>query len=239
MAEPTTAHTVQPASPAKAPFPPFERDTFPSQLFWLAISFIALYVMTARLVRPRVGGIIEGRNQRISGDLAEAARLKGESEAALADYEKALNDARARAQTIAGETRDRLQGEADRNRKTLEDQLTARLADAEKSIAATKTAAMTANVRGISATDAAAAIVTSAHRHDGAGSRRSARRSTPCSRKQRLAAMHFEFDAEFWVAVAFVIFIGVLIKLGAHRVILGALDDRGARIKAELDEARA
>jgi F-type H+-transporting ATPase subunit b len=76
----------------------------------------------------------------------------------MAAYEKALADARSRAQTIASETRDRLQAEADKNRKTLEDQLAARLADAEKSIAATKSAAM-ANVRGI-ATDAAAAIVT-------------------------------------------------------------------------------
>ncbi len=158
MATTTTAHTEQPGSPHSAPFPPFERETFPSQLFWLAICFIALYVMTARLVRPRVGGIIEGRNQRIAGDLAEAGRLKSESEAAMAAYEKALSDARARAQTIAGETRDRLQGEADRNRKTLEDQLTVRLADAEKSIAATKNAAMV-NVRGIAA-EAAAAIVT-------------------------------------------------------------------------------
>ena len=48
--------------------------------------------------------------------------------------------------------------------------------------------------------------------------------------------MHF--DAEFWVTVAFVLFIAVLFKLGAHRVIIGALDDRGARIKAELEEAR-
>jgi F-type H+-transporting ATPase subunit b len=154
----TTAHTEAPASPHSAPFPPFERETFPSQLFWLVICFIAIYVMTARLVRPRVGGIIEGRSQRISGDLAEAGRLKGEAEAAMAAYEKALADARSRAQTIASETRDRLHGEAERNRKTLEDQLAARLADAEKSIAATKSAAM-ANVRGI-ATEAAAAIVT-------------------------------------------------------------------------------
>jgi F-type H+-transporting ATPase subunit b len=50
--------------------------------------------------------------------------------------------------------------------------------------------------------------------------------------------MHFEFDAEFWVAVAFVLFIAVLIKFDAHRILLGALDDRSARIKAELDEAR-
>ena len=50
--------------------------------------------------------------------------------------------------------------------------------------------------------------------------------------------MHFEFDAEFWVAVAFVLFILVLIKFGAHRVLVCALDDRSARIKTELDEAR-
>jgi F-type H+-transporting ATPase subunit b len=50
--------------------------------------------------------------------------------------------------------------------------------------------------------------------------------------------MHFELNAEFWVTVAFVIFIAALAKLGVHRLLAGALDDRSARIKAELDEAR-
>jgi F-type H+-transporting ATPase subunit b len=50
--------------------------------------------------------------------------------------------------------------------------------------------------------------------------------------------MHILADAEFWVAVAFVLFIGVLIKVGAHRLIIDALDGRAARIKGELDEAR-
>jgi F-type H+-transporting ATPase subunit b len=50
--------------------------------------------------------------------------------------------------------------------------------------------------------------------------------------------MHLLADAEFWVAIAFVLFIAVLFRVGAHRVIIGALDDRSARIKAELDEAR-
>src|ERR1043166_2491832 len=45
-------------------------------------------------------------------------------------------------------------------------------------------------------------------------------------------------DAETWVAVAFVIFIGVLIYYGIHRTAVKALDDRSARIKAELEEAR-
>jgi F-type H+-transporting ATPase subunit b len=50
--------------------------------------------------------------------------------------------------------------------------------------------------------------------------------------------MHIFADAEFWVTIAFVIFLGVLWKVGAHRLLVGALDDRSARIKAELDEAR-
>jgi F-type H+-transporting ATPase subunit b len=48
----------------------------------------------------------------------------------------------------------------------------------------------------------------------------------------------FEFDPEFWVAVSFLIFMGILVYVGAHRKIAAALDDRRARIAAELDEAR-
>jgi F-type H+-transporting ATPase subunit b len=106
---------------------------------------------------PRVGGIIESRQKRIAGDIAEAGRLKAESDAALTAYEQALADARARAQAIANDTRDKQAAEADKSRKALEDQLNARLAEAEKTIAATKQAAM-ANVRGI-ASEAAKAIV--------------------------------------------------------------------------------
>jgi F-type H+-transporting ATPase subunit b len=46
------------------------------------------------------------------------------------------------------------------------------------------------------------------------------------------------FEPEFWVAVAFVILMGVFAYLGIHRTMLTALDRRGERIKAELDEAR-
>jgi len=45
-------------------------------------------------------------------------------------------------------------------------------------------------------------------------------------------------EAETWVALAFVLFVGLLGYLGVHRVITKSLDDRAARIKAELDEAR-
>lgn len=45
-------------------------------------------------------------------------------------------------------------------------------------------------------------------------------------------------DAEFWVAVAFVIFVAGLGYLGVYRMIAKSLDERAARIRAELDEAR-
>jgi F-type H+-transporting ATPase subunit b len=45
-------------------------------------------------------------------------------------------------------------------------------------------------------------------------------------------------NAEFWVAIAFVLFVLVLGYFGVHRMIFEALDQRSARIKAELDEAR-
>ena len=64
---------------------------------------------------------------------------------------------RSRAQAIAAETRGKLQVEAEANRKDLEAKLHGKLADAEKTIAATKSAAMS-NVKGI-AQEAAAAIV--------------------------------------------------------------------------------
>jgi F-type H+-transporting ATPase subunit b len=153
----TTSHTEVPGGGHKGAFPPFNSQTFASQLVWLVITFVVLYVMLSKVALPRIGAIIENRQKRIDGDIADAGKLKVQSDEAIAAYEKALADARARAQLIANETRDRQAAEAAKIRKRIEDELNVKLADAEKSIAATKKAAM-ANVRGIAA-DAAKAIV--------------------------------------------------------------------------------
>jgi len=101
--------------------------------------------------------VIDARQNAIEGDLAAAQKLKNESEAALKAYESELAAARARAQAIGAETREKLNAASEAERKTLEDKLAQRLAEAEKTIAATRTSAMR-NVRGIAA-DAAGAIV--------------------------------------------------------------------------------
>src|SRR4051794_6901205 len=138
-------------------FPPFESSTFASQLVSLVIAFVALYLIVSRLALPRVGGVIDARQNAIEGDLAAAQKLKDESDAAIKAYESDLASARARAQAIGAETREKLNAAAEAERKTLEDQLSAKLAQAEKPTAATRKTAMS-NVRGIAA-DAASAIV--------------------------------------------------------------------------------
>jgi len=155
-----TAHTgtsVEHPGGGARPFPPFDKQTFPSQLLWLALTFVALYLMMSRIALPRIGHILEDRRARIDGDLAQARRLKGESDAAIAAYEKALADARARAQALLADSRQSQTAEAEAGRKALDATLNTRIAEAERGIAATKTAAL-ANVRDI-ATEAAAAIV--------------------------------------------------------------------------------
>lgn len=138
-------------------FPPFDSSTFSSQILWLAITFGLLYFLMSRFALPRVSSILEMRGDRIASDLAEAQRLKTETEAAIASYEASLAEARGKAHQIAGETRDTVQKEADAQRKTLEAELAGRLAKAEQQIAETKTSALS-NVRAI-AVDAASEIV--------------------------------------------------------------------------------
>ncbi len=138
-------------------FPPFQKDTFASQLIWFALTFVALYLLMSRIALPRIGTILENRRNHIDADLSEAGRLKGQSEDAAAAYEKALADARNRAQALTNAAREQHAAEADAARKDFDARLNARIAEAEKDIRARQAAAM-ANVHAIGV-DAATAIV--------------------------------------------------------------------------------
>ena len=155
MAEPT-AHTEAPEGGHGA-FPPFQSENFPSQLLWLALTFVLLYVLMSRVALPRIGSILAERSRRIADDLKAAQGLKEQSDAAMPPTRRrsptpapALNRSPTRRASSRPQRR--------RNRsKRLEAQLHERLAAAEQSIAATRSAAM-GNVRTIAA-DTAAAIV--------------------------------------------------------------------------------
>jgi F-type H+-transporting ATPase subunit b len=138
-------------------FPPLQVETYASQIFWLALIFVALYLLMSKIALPRVGEILDARQLRIEGDVAQAKRLKDESDAAIAAYEKALADARGRAQALANETREKYAAEAADARKALDATLNARIAEAETIIAERRAAAMV-NVQEIAAESAAAIV---------------------------------------------------------------------------------
>ena len=150
----TTGHGD--AGHAKA-FPPLDPGTFVPQLFWLALMFSLLYVLLKRFALPRVGEVIEERRERIQRDLDRAEKLKAETQQALADYEKALAEARASANGIAKDMRDKLDAEVGAERAKVDAQIARKVADAEARIAQSKTRAM-ASVGEIAA-DTAGAIV--------------------------------------------------------------------------------
>lgn len=137
--------------------PQLEISTFVPQLIWLGITFFFLYFVLSKVILPRIGGIIEERQDRIADDLDRADQFRNEAETALAAYEQALSEARNRAMGIAQDTREQVKAETDALRKDADAQIAKRLREAEDQIAATKTQAM-AHVQEV-ATDAAKDIV--------------------------------------------------------------------------------
>ena len=154
----TTSGTEAPPPGEHKAFPPFESTWFPSQLLWLAITFVVLYYIMAKVALPRIGGIIENRRDRIASDLDLADRLKQESAEAEAAYQKALANARGKAFTIAETAREKAKAASDAQRAESEAALNKQLATAEARIAEIKSKAL-ADVGAIAA-DATEAIVT-------------------------------------------------------------------------------
>ncbi len=110
-------------------FPPLDVSTFPSQLFWLFITFGFLLFFLAKVLLPRVGNILEDRSNRIADDLDSAARMQRDAEAAVQSYETSLKDARAKAHNVAEATRASVNAE-------VESEMEAAEADAAKTLEA-------------------------------------------------------------------------------------------------------
>ena len=142
---------------AKTSFPPFDQSTFEPQLVWLAIVFGILYLLMSRVALPRIEAIFDARRVAREADISEAARLRSETESAIASFEKALADAHARAEDISNQTRDRLNVEITKKRSVFDAELTANRDTEERTIAERKDKAM-ANVGEI-ASEVTLAIV--------------------------------------------------------------------------------
>lgn len=144
---PDAAHGGEHASGG---LPQLNPANFPTQIFWLALTFGVLYYLLSKKALPRVAEVLEARQERISRDLAKAAQLKEEAQAILAKVESSLAGARAEAQTLIGQASADIEANNQARQATLSADIAERLRSAEASIAAAKEQAL-ANVRAASA----------------------------------------------------------------------------------------
>ena len=112
------------------------------QLIWLVITFGVLYLLMKWVALPKIGSVIEMRQGRIAGDLEAADKLRRETQEAIAAYEQALAEAKARAHGIVQEARNRLKDEVAAERTALKRDLSAKLAEAEAQIHQAKVSAL-------------------------------------------------------------------------------------------------
>ncbi len=126
----------------KAGLPQLDPTWYPSQLFWLAATFVVLYLCVARSLAPRIGGVLENRDARLKSDLDQAAEMQSQAAKAQADYELSLKSARADAQKMLVEVTTSIKVKTEEKNRELDVSLASKIADSDKQIAAATQKAM-------------------------------------------------------------------------------------------------
>ena len=157
----TAAFAAGPALAAgdagKSGMPQFNVTSFPSQIFWLVVSFAVLYVLMATLVLPRIGKIVEGREVKIQADLDAAQKANDAARVAAAEQEKALAEARTQASGVVREATDKAAQHTTAKMHEIGDKLAATIAEAELRIGQQRTQAMS-GLAGMSSEIASAVL---------------------------------------------------------------------------------
>lgn len=118
--------------------PQLDTAFFLPQLVWLAITFVILYLVMARLALPRIGEVLEARQDRIAHDLDAAASLRVAAETALAEYQKSIAAARAQAQGVLAQAAELRANEAAGRQAKSDARIAEQLGAAEQRIGAAK-----------------------------------------------------------------------------------------------------
>lgn len=114
--------------------PQLDPTWFPSQLFWLAATFVVMYLVVARTLLPKIQHVMESRESKRTGDLDAAAEMKSQAATAQAAYEASLKSARADAQKMVAEVTASIKQKSEAKNRELDASLTARIAASEKEI---------------------------------------------------------------------------------------------------------
>ena len=140
-----------------AGMPQFDVTRFPSQIFWLVVSFAVLYFLMAKLVLPRIGGIVESRDAKIQADLDAAQKANDAARAAAQEQEKALSTARGQASQLVREAAEAAAAQTSAKMHEIADRLAGEITAAERRIGEQRSQALT-GLAGMSAEIASAVL---------------------------------------------------------------------------------
>lgn len=128
--------------------PQFDPTYFLTQVFWLAVTFVALYFLMSRVALPRIAEVMEQRSARIANDLEKAASLKRETDAVIEAYEAAVAKARGEAAAVMAKAGQEIAEISAKRQAAFSAELAEKVTAAESRIAKAKTEAK-AQVRDI------------------------------------------------------------------------------------------
>ncbi len=137
--------------------PQFDPAVWMPQLVWLAIVFIVLYLLMAKVALPRVSEVLEEREERIDGSLRKAEMLRLRAEDAIAAYEGTIAEVRAKAAEEVRAARERAAADAAERNAQLGERLAAEISAAEERIHRARTAAI-AGLRDVAVAVSGAAV---------------------------------------------------------------------------------
>jgi F-type H+-transporting ATPase subunit b len=137
--------------------PQLDPTHYSAQLFWLIVTFVVFYFVVARVVLPRIGGVLEDRQNRIDRDLAKAAEFKADADKVAAEYEAALAEGRAKAQGLLRKGHEAAAAVAAERHAALAERLARDIKAGEVEIGRARAAAV-GNIRGVAAEVAQAAV---------------------------------------------------------------------------------
>jgi F-type H+-transporting ATPase subunit b len=115
--------------------PQLDFSTWPTQIFWLVVSFALAYLLMWRIVVPRIGSVLEERHNRIEDDLSRARQASDDAEQAREAFEKMLADARSDGNEMTRKTTESIMSKMERKVETANASLSKKMAEAEAEIA--------------------------------------------------------------------------------------------------------
>ncbi|RME66735.1 MAG: F0F1 ATP synthase subunit B' [Alphaproteobacteria bacterium] len=124
--------------------PQFDPATISPQLVWLLITFLVFYLLMTRWALPRIGSVLEEREERIADDLDQAEKFRRDADKVKGHFEDVLATARAKAAQVLHDARAEAQQKIDARLRKLDEELAARAQAAEERIVAEQRQAMAA-----------------------------------------------------------------------------------------------